>query len=93
MIKCDGGYYTLTHRLSTDELGRKKYLEYIVMFNRDLMPIRISRPFKLTGSSIEFVTTMIEQDGKLLVGVTSMDDTPLMLKFDKETLFNTIELN
>lgn len=92
MIECDGGYYTLTHRLSEDELGRKKYLEYIVMFNRDLMPTRFSRPFKLTGSSIEFVTTMMEHDGKLLIGVTEMDDTPYIMQFDKEELFNMIGL-
>lgn len=91
LIQTDDGYYTLTHKLGEDELGRKKYLEYIAKFNRDLMPVAISRPFKLTDSAIEFVTTMIElPNGKLLIGVTEMDDRPYAMTFDKCELFNSI---
>jgi hypothetical protein len=50
-----------------------------------LTPVAISRPFKLTDSSIEFVTTMLEcGDGRLLVGVTEIDERPLAMTFDRQ---------
>lgn len=83
----------MTHRLSTDELGRKKYLEYVVKFNQDLMPTQISRPFKMTNSDIEFVTVMFEDGhGNIKIGVTEMDETPYLMTFDKDGLFNAIGL-
>lgn len=83
----------MTHRLSTDELGRKKYLEYIVKFNQELIPTQISRPFKLTNSCIEFVTVMMEDgNGNIKIGVTEMDEIPYIMTFDKDELFNTIGL-
>ena len=83
----------MTHRLSTDEFGRKMYLEYIVKFNQDLMPTQISRPFKMTDSAIEFVTVMLEDgNGNLTIGVTEMDETPYLMTFNKDELFNMIGL-
>lgn len=83
LVRIDSGYLTITHNLTEDELGRKRYINYFVEYNADLSVRRISKPFKLCESNIEFVTTMHLAGNKMLVGCTEMDDTPMILEFDK----------
>ena len=84
LVETDFGYMTITHRLGMDERGRKVYMNYIVEYNKDLSVRRISNPFKLSDYNIEFVTTLDRfPDGELAIGVTVMDDTPLVMIYDE----------
>ena len=86
LIKTEWGYLTITHKLAQDELGRKRYLNYFISFDDALSVRKISRPFKLCESNIEFVTTMVINGDKAIVGVTEMDDTPMLMEFDREAV-------
>lgn len=84
LLETESGYVTITHKVTSDEWGRKRYVNYLTEYNADLSVRRISKPFKLTDSNIEFVTTLLElPNGDIAVGVTEMDDKPLMMIFDK----------
>lgn len=84
LVKTDFGYMTITHKVTADDCGRKRYVNYLIEYNADLSVRRISKPFKLCESNIEFVTALIPlPHGEIAVGVTSMDDTPLLMIFDK----------
>ena len=88
----DDLYFTITHKLTHDERGRKKYLNYFVLYDNDLLPIRFSKPFKMTDYNIEFATWMTERDDELLIGTTIMDDTPEIHIYDRSELFNKVGL-
>lgn len=88
--KPDGGYMAITHKLSFDDKGRKIYQNRIVEYNKDLSVLRISKPFKLTNSNIEFVTTLLIQDGKMIIGVTEMDETPFIMEFDIDDIVSKV---
>ena len=60
------------------------------MFDDDLNVRKISRPFKLCASNIEFVTTMQIDGNKMIVGCTEMDDTPMILGFDSEQILEML---
>ena len=82
LVETNTGYLTITHRLVFDERGRKRYINYLVEYNKDLSVRRVSRPFKLTQSNIEFVTTLLMRGDKIIIGVTEMDETPWLMVFD-----------
>lgn len=84
LVKTDFGYMTITHKVVSDEWGRKRYVNYLVEYNADLSIRRMSKPLKLCKSNIEFVTAMLDlPNGELAIGVTAMDETPLLMVFDK----------
>ena len=84
LVQTDSGYITITHKVTSDDCGRKRYVNYLIAYNADLSVRRISKPFKLCESNIEFVTTLLPlPNGEIAVGVTAMDDTPLLMVFDK----------
>lgn len=87
LIKTDFGYVGITHMLDYDELKRKRYNNFLVEYNKDLSVRRVSKPFKLSNATIEFITTFLElPNNEILIGVTEMDDTPMAFIFDKEEL-------
>ena len=91
LVQTDSGYVTITHRVTADDYGRKRYVNYLTEYNADLSVGRISKPFKLCQSNIEFVTAMLEPpNGDIAVGVTEMDDTPMMMTFDKAELMQAV---
>ena len=79
-------YYAITHKvIPPTETSLKTYVNYVVEYDRNLVPIRISKPFKLTDKPIEFVTALNEMpNGELVIGVTEMDETPFAMVFDKD---------
>ena len=91
LLKDEGGYYTITHRLTRDECKRKVYNNYFIRYSEDLIPTKISTPFKFTEYKIEFVTTMLElNEDDVLIGVTAMDDTPEIHIYNKRELFKKV---
>ena len=90
LVETDFGYMTITHKLDFDEYKRKRYNNFIVEYNKDLSVRRISKPFKLTNSNIEFVTALMIGDGKMTIGVTELDETPFIMEFDKEDFVSKI---
>ena len=90
LINWDNGYLTITHKLIEDELGRKRYINFFVRYDQNLKPIHFSQPFKLCESNIEFVTVLFEQGDDLVIGVTEMDDTPYLMRFNKRKMVNEL---
>ena len=60
LLKSADGYWTITHRYFHGERGRRTYANYIVLYNENLCPVSISRPFKFCAEGIEFVTSIVE---------------------------------
>ena len=87
----DDLYFTITHKLTHDDRGRKRYLNYFVVYDNDLLPVHISKPFKMTDYNIEFATYMSERDDELLIGTTVMDDTPELHVYDKKQVKSIME--
>ena len=84
LVKTPTGYMTITHILDFDERKRKRYNNFLVEYNADLSIRRISRPFKLCESNIEFITTFLElPDDRVMIGVTEMDEKPMAMIFNK----------
>lgn len=84
LVETDFGYMTITHRMRF-EGWRKIYENYLVEFNKDLSIRRVSEPFKLCESGIEFITCMLPIEGdKLVICVTEMDEKPTLMVFNKE---------
>ena len=92
LVKIDGGYLAITHKLVNDDLGRKRYLNYFVVYDEQFMPTMFSDPFKLCESNIEFITTMHIYGDKMLIGVTEMDDTPMVMAFKSGELLGLLGL-
>ena len=89
LVKTDEGYVAIGHVVlpPSPERPIKTYYNHLVTYSNDLCPVSISKPFKLTDSPIEFVTTMNEMpDNRIAIGVTAMDETPYVLVFDKKRL-------
>lgn len=55
LVKVDDGYMAITHKVDMDA-PVKTYINYLVKYGEDLSVKKISRPFKLTNTPIEFVT-------------------------------------
>lgn len=84
-------YYAITHKLTQDELWRKKYQNYLIEYSPSLRPVSISRPFKFCERSIEFVTCMLPlPNNELLVCVTEMDDTPEIHIYDRDRFLELV---
>ena len=85
-------YYAITHKvIPPTETSLKTYVNYVVEYDQNLVPIRISKPFKLTDKPIEFVTALNEMpNGELVIGDTIFDETPYAFIFDKEELFTSV---
>lgn len=92
LVKIDGGYLAITHKLVNDDLGRKRYLNYFVVYDEQFMPTMFSKPFKLCESNVEFITTMHIYGDKMLIGVTEMDDTPMVMEFKRGELLGLLGL-
>lgn len=91
LVQTEIGYTTITHKVISDKWGRKRYVNYLTEYNADLSVRRISKPFKLCQSNIEFVTAMlILPNGDIAVGVTEMDDKPMMMTFGKAELMKVL---
>lgn len=91
LLKTDFGYMGITHKLDFDERKRKRYNNFLVEYNSDLSIRRISKPFKLCASNIEFVTTFLElPNDELFIGVTEMDEHPLGMIFDRKELVSKL---
>lgn len=91
LLKTDFGYMGITHKLDFDERKRKRYNNFLVEYNADLSIRRISKPFKLCASNIEFITTFLElPNDELFIGVTEMDETPLGMVFDRKELVSIL---
>jgi hypothetical protein len=86
----DYGYITVTHKLAQDDLGRKRYVNYFVQYNQDLSVRHISKPFKLCGSNIEFVTWIHISGSRMLAGVTEFDELPMVMEFDCKRVFGEL---
>lgn len=81
------GYYSISHRYFHGERGRRTYANHLVKYDENLKPISISNQFKFSEYPIEFVTVMLElPNDELLIGVTEMDEHPLLYVFDKENI-------
>ena len=86
LVKFDGGYLAITHKVDLTTKV-KTYVNYLVKYGNDLSVQWISRPFKLTGSEIEFVTEMkLLPDNEILIGVTENDAIPRAMVFDLDVL-------
>ena len=84
LLQTDFGYITITHKLLRDERNRPYYVNHLTEYNADLSVRRHSQPFKLCEPGIEFVTAMLDlPNGELAIGVTEMDDKPMIMVFDK----------
>lgn len=59
-------------------------------YDKNLCPVSISKPFKLTEKPIEFVTDLKVIGNEVLIGVTENDDTPLLLRFDKDEFLSEV---
>lgn len=84
------GYMTICHRLVEGEYGRKVYLNHFVLYDHNLNPERISKPFKLTNENIEFITTLMVKGDDIIIGSTVMDETPEVLTFSRTTIAREI---
>ena len=80
LLKWGDGYLTICHKLTKDEFGRKRYLNYFVEYSKHLVPTRISSPFKLCESNIEFITCLLRKGDEWWIGDTSNDDTPFLCR-------------
>lgn len=56
------------------------------------MPIRFSKPFKLTDKEIEFTTTLIDDGENFVIGNTIYDETPEVLVFDKRKILKMVNM-
>ena len=84
-------YYAITHRYFPGDRGRRTYENFVITYNEDFRPVHISNPFKFCEQPIEFVTTMVElPNGELAIGVTEMDDKPMVMVFDKAGLMDAL---
>ena len=92
LVKTDEGYMAIVHDLVPDEYGRKRYRNYIVNYNKDLSVRDISKPFKLTDSNIEFITTFMLDGEDILIGDTIMDETPLLFRFNKAEFLELVNM-
>ena len=90
LLKTEDGYMTLTHVMDFDERKRKRYVNHIVFYNKDLSVKSISKPFKFTDQNIEFATTFLDDGEDLLIGTTIFDDTPLLLRYGKDELLDIV---
>ena len=81
-------YFTITHKVvPSSQTSIKTYWNYMVEYDANLNPVRISKPFKLTDSNIEFVTEMkLLPDNEILIGVTENDAIPRAMVFDLDVL-------
>ena len=89
LLATDFGYMTITHKLLRDDHNRPYYVNFITEYNADLSIRRHSQPFKLCDAGIEFVTSLLDlPNGEIGIGVTEMDDKPMMMVFDKANFLN-----
>ena len=89
LVEVDGGYVAITHVVDMDA-PVKTYVNHVVKYDKNLCPVSISRPFKLTEKPIEFVTDLKVIGNEVLIGVTENDDTPLLLRFNKDEFFSEV---
>ena len=90
LVQTESGYITITHKVTADDYGRKRYVNFLVEYNADLSVRRISKPFKLTESNIEFVTALLIKGNNVIIGNTIMDDTPMLMVFDQEEFLREV---
>ena len=83
-------YITITHKLTHDEYGRKRYLNYFVLYDNALVPVKISEPFKTTPYNIEFITTLLLRGDDIIIGTTEMDSKPMVQTYDRRELLDTL---
>lgn len=84
LLKTPFGYIAITHKLLKDERNRPYYINHLTEYFSDLSVKRHSQPFKLCDSGIEFVTELLDlPNNEIAIGVTEMDDKPMMMIFDK----------
>lgn len=91
LVKVDDGYVAITHKVDMTTKV-KTYINYLVKYGTDLSVKAISSPFKLTNTEIEFVTTMLIMDNEVLIGVTANDDTPEVLRFNKDEFMELVNM-
>lgn len=86
LVKVDGGYVAILHSvIEPDEKHPvKTYVNHIAKYDNNLLPVGISRHFKLTDKPIEFVTDLKIIGDEVLIGVTENDDTPFAMAFDRD---------
>ena len=82
LLQVMDGYMTIAHRYFHGDRGKRTYANYLIRYDRNLKPMKISTPFKLCEEGIEFVTWWKRDHDDILIGVTEMDDKPMMLRFD-----------
>ena len=92
LVRTDCGYAAITHTVDMTTKV-KTYRNYLVVYNQDLSVKWISRPFKLTETEIEFVTTLLVNEDEVLIGVTANDDTPEVLMFNKAEFLGMVNIS
>lgn len=80
LVKIEGGYITITHKVIYEPGKVKEYQNFIVRLDDGLNVVGISRPFKLTHQPIEFITCLLRKGDEWWIGDTSNDDTPFLCR-------------
>lgn len=80
LMEVDGGYMAITHRYFHGDRGRRTYHNFVVQYDKSLKPVKISNPFKLCDEGIEFITWWQMDGDDVLIGVTEMDDKPMVMR-------------
>ena len=75
-------YFGITHRYFHGERGKRTYENFVVQYDENLRPVKVSTPFKLCDEGIEFITWWHREGDDVLIGVTEMDDKPMVMRFD-----------
>lgn len=92
LVRTDCGYAAITHTVDMTTKV-KTYRNYLVVYNQDLSVKWISRPFKLTETEIEFVTTLLVNEDEVLIGVTANDDMPEVIRFNKAEFLELVNIS
>jgi hypothetical protein len=90
VLPFENGYLTLTHEvdLYQSEAGRKDgtYTHRFVYWNKDFVPVSMSKEFSFMGAKIEFACGLVEYKNDILITFGYQDNAAYVLRCSKETL-------
>ncbi|BAP89555.1 glycosyl transferase, group 1 [Burkholderiales bacterium GJ-E10] len=80
-----GGHLAVTHIRRTN-FGMRLYANQFVWISADLSEVRISRPFRTRGLSVEYATGLLAKDGMLSIGIGYDDAHAFIETYDERIL-------
>jgi glycosyltransferase involved in cell wall biosynthesis len=83
-IVVDGQFWCLVHFVEYS--APRKYYHCFVKLDRAYKPIAISLPFVFRSKTIEYALGCSYENGKIIIGFSTMDDNPCLLTTSPDTL-------